>query len=127
MRNRAGITQRCPTGTNEVEYSNVTKTESGRGCRLGRYGYRKGDVLTGNLRNKEEFYRTLFSFFFLLYTGSAMGLIWPKVFWHIMKYRCQRISVSYSLAMGKSDLDKRFSGKIIAVSDPALIKIIMRF
>jgi hypothetical protein len=29
--------------------------------------------------------------------------------------------------MGKSDLDKRFLGKIIAVSDPALTKIIVRF
>jgi len=30
MRNWAGITQRCPTGTDEVGYSNVTMTESGR-------------------------------------------------------------------------------------------------
>jgi len=38
----------------EVEYSNVTKTESGRGCGLGRDGYRQGDVLTGNNRDNEE-------------------------------------------------------------------------
>ncbi len=37
----AGITQRCPTGTDEVEYSNVTKTESGRECGLGHGWYRR--------------------------------------------------------------------------------------
>jgi hypothetical protein len=35
MRNRAGITGQSPTGTDEVIFSNVTKTESGRGCGLG--------------------------------------------------------------------------------------------
>jgi hypothetical protein len=41
----------------EVEYSNVTKTERGRGCGLGRGGKRQGDGLTGNFRDNEEFYR----------------------------------------------------------------------
>ncbi len=42
MRNRAGIIQRFPLGTDEVEYSNVTKTESRMGCGLGRGGHRPG-------------------------------------------------------------------------------------
>jgi hypothetical protein len=48
MRNRAGITERSPTGTDEVVYSNVTKTDSGRGCGLGRGGYRPGDMLASS-------------------------------------------------------------------------------
>ena len=36
MRNRAGVILRFQTGTVEVEYSNVTVTESGIGCCLGR-------------------------------------------------------------------------------------------
>jgi hypothetical protein len=44
MRNRAGIIQRFPTGTDEVEYSNVTKTESRMGCGFGRGGHRPGDI-----------------------------------------------------------------------------------
>ena len=57
---RAGIIQRCPTGMDEVEYSDVTKTESGRGCGLGRDGYRQGDVVassqgtSGNTINSTE-------------------------------------------------------------------------
>jgi hypothetical protein len=43
-----------PEGTDEVGYSNVAKTESGRGCGLGHGGYWKGDVLTGNHRDNEE-------------------------------------------------------------------------
>jgi hypothetical protein len=35
MRNRAGIIQRFLTGTDEVEYSNVTKTESKDGMWFG--------------------------------------------------------------------------------------------
>jgi hypothetical protein len=35
MRNRAGIIQRFPTGTDEVEYSNVTVTESKDGMWFG--------------------------------------------------------------------------------------------
>ena len=31
MRNRAGITKRSPTGTDEVVYSNVTKTKKREG------------------------------------------------------------------------------------------------
>jgi len=41
----------------EVEYSNVTKTESGRGCGLGRGGFRQGDVFAssqGTSGNTEE-------------------------------------------------------------------------
>ena len=48
MGNRAGITQQCPTGTDEVENSNVTKTESGRECDLGRGWYRQGDVFASS-------------------------------------------------------------------------------
>ncbi len=47
----------------EVEYSNVTKTESGRGCGLGRGGYQQGGcvcILTGNLRDNEDFSRVIF-------------------------------------------------------------------
>jgi len=44
MRNRAGIIQRFPKGTDEVEYSNVTKTESRMGCGLGHGGHRPGDI-----------------------------------------------------------------------------------
>jgi len=32
----------------EVEYSDVTKTESGRGCGLGRDGYRQEDVVASS-------------------------------------------------------------------------------
>jgi hypothetical protein len=35
MRNRAGIIHRFPTGTDEVEYSNVTKTENKDGMWFG--------------------------------------------------------------------------------------------
>jgi hypothetical protein len=38
MRNRAGIIQRVTMGTYEVEYSNVTKSESRMECGLGRGG-----------------------------------------------------------------------------------------
>jgi len=48
MRNRAGIIQRFPTGTDEVEYSNDTKTESWMGCVLGRGGHRPGDILASS-------------------------------------------------------------------------------
>jgi hypothetical protein len=47
-------------GKNEVEYSNVTKTESRMGCGLGRGGHRPGDIPAsspGGIRDKEEFYR----------------------------------------------------------------------
>jgi len=44
MRNRAGITRRSPTGTEEVEYGNSLKNEGGRGGGLGCGGYRQGDV-----------------------------------------------------------------------------------
>jgi len=60
MRNRAGIAQRCPTGTDEVEYSSVIKTESGRGWGLGRSWYGQGDVsasspgTSGVMRNSTE-------------------------------------------------------------------------
>ena len=59
MRNRAGITQRYPTGKDEVEYSDVAKTESGRGCGLGRGGYREGNVFASSpgTWDNEEFYR----------------------------------------------------------------------
>ena len=60
MRNRAGIIQRFPTGTDEVEYSNGTKTESKMGCGLGCGGHRQGDILESSpegVRNQEEFYR----------------------------------------------------------------------
>jgi hypothetical protein len=43
MRNRAGITERSPTGTDEVVYIKDTKTESGRGYGFGRGEYRPGD------------------------------------------------------------------------------------
>jgi len=41
-------------GNNEAGYSSVTKTESRRGCDLGRCWYRQGNVLTGNFRDDEE-------------------------------------------------------------------------
>jgi hypothetical protein len=62
MRNRAGIIQRVPMGTYEVEFSNVTKTESRMGCGLGRGGHRQGgysSILPGGIRDKEEFYRAV--------------------------------------------------------------------
>jgi hypothetical protein len=63
MRNRAGIIQRFPMGTDEVEFSNVTKTESGMGCVLGRGGHRPGDIPAsslGSVGDKEEFYTAEF-------------------------------------------------------------------
>jgi len=63
MRNRAGIIQRFPTGTDEVEYSDVTETESRRGCGLGRSGHRQGDIPAfspGGIRDEEVAYRELF-------------------------------------------------------------------
>jgi hypothetical protein len=57
-RNRAGIIQRFPTGTDEVEYSNVTETESKMGCGLGYSGHRRpGDIPaspSGSVRDKEK-------------------------------------------------------------------------
>ena len=44
----------------EVEYSNVTKTESRRGCGLGCGGHRLGDIPASfpeGVRYKEGFYR----------------------------------------------------------------------
>jgi hypothetical protein len=61
MRNRAGIIQRFPTGTDEGEYSNVTKTESRMGCGLGCGGHQPREIPAsspGGVRDKEEFYRT---------------------------------------------------------------------
>jgi hypothetical protein len=58
MRNRAGITERFPTGTDEVVYSNVTKTECGRGCGLGSGRVPVGGyacLFSGNVSDKEEF------------------------------------------------------------------------
>ena len=63
MRNRAGIIQRFPMGTDEVEYSNVKKTESRMGCGLGRDGHRPGDIPAsspGGVWDKDEFYRAIF-------------------------------------------------------------------
>jgi len=58
MRNRAGITQRCQTGTDEAGYSKVTKTESVRGGGLGRGGTGREMSSPENLRdNEEEIYR----------------------------------------------------------------------
>jgi hypothetical protein len=60
MRNRVGIIQRFPTGTDEVEYSNVTKTESRMGCVGDTGGHRPGDIPAsspGGVRKIEEFYR----------------------------------------------------------------------
>ncbi len=50
MQNRSGITERSPTGTEDVIYSNGTKTESGM-------GYGLGGLLPANVREKEEFFR----------------------------------------------------------------------
>jgi hypothetical protein len=52
MRNRPGIIGQSPEGTDEVVYSNVMETESGRGCDFGRGEYRPGDMLAlpGNVR-----------------------------------------------------------------------------
>jgi hypothetical protein len=60
MRNRVGIIQRFPTGTDEVENSDVAKTESRRGCGLGLRGHRLGEIpasFTADVRDKEGFYR----------------------------------------------------------------------
>ena len=60
MRNRAGIIQRFPTGTDEVEYSNVTKTESrmdGVVWDAAGTGGGYSSILPGDIRDKEEFYR----------------------------------------------------------------------
>ncbi len=69
MRNRTGIIQRFPTGTDEVEYSNVTKTKSRMGCGLGRGGDLPGDIPAsspGGIRDKEEFYKAI-SFYVTLW------------------------------------------------------------
>ncbi len=79
MRKRAGIAQRYSTGTDEVEYSNVTRIESGRERGLGRCGYRQGDVLTGNLRNNEDFYRD-FSLSFFYYVQDRQWASLAKSF-----------------------------------------------
>jgi hypothetical protein len=42
------MTERSPTGTDEVVYSNVTKTECARGCGLGRGEYQPGDMLASS-------------------------------------------------------------------------------
>jgi len=62
MRNWAGITQRCPTGTDEVGYSNVTMTESGRDAIWDAAVQAGGCVciLTGNLRDNEKIHRKFF-------------------------------------------------------------------
>ena len=44
MQNRAGIIQRFPTGTDEVEYSNVTKTESRMDVVWDAAGTARGDI-----------------------------------------------------------------------------------
>jgi hypothetical protein len=60
MRNRAGITKRLPTGTDEVVDSNVTMTESGKVCDFGRGEYQPGDMFasspktSGMKRNSRE-------------------------------------------------------------------------
>ena len=53
MRNRAGIIQRCQTGTDEVGYSSVTKTERGGVEVWDAAGTGEGEGLTGNLRDNE--------------------------------------------------------------------------
>jgi hypothetical protein len=64
MRNRAGIIKRSPAGTDEVIFSNVMMTGSRRGCGLGRGRGAAGGyacLLLGNVRDKEEFSRAIFS------------------------------------------------------------------
>jgi hypothetical protein len=59
-RNRAGIIERPPTGTDEVLFSDVTRTENGRGCGLGGGPAPDGGyacLFLGNIRNKMEFSR----------------------------------------------------------------------
>jgi len=64
MRNRAGIIQQSPTGTDEVGYSNVTKAKKQEGMCFGmRAGIRPGDIPAsspGGVRDKEEFSRAYF-------------------------------------------------------------------
>ncbi len=61
MRNRAGIIQRYPTGTDEVGYSNVTKTKkAGWDVVWDAAGTVPGDIPAsspGGVRDKEEFDR----------------------------------------------------------------------
>lgn len=61
MRNRAGIIQRSPTGTDEVGYSNVTKTKKvGWDVVWDAGGHRSGDTpasTPGSIRDKVEFSR----------------------------------------------------------------------
>jgi hypothetical protein len=69
MQNRTGIIQRFQTGTDEVEYSNVTKTESRMGCGLERGGNLPGDIPAsspGSIHDKEEFYKAI-SFYVTLW------------------------------------------------------------
>ena len=60
MRNRAGITERLPTGKDEAVCSNVTKTESRRRCGFGRGEWRPEDMFASSmetsriLRNSTE-------------------------------------------------------------------------
>ncbi len=59
MRNLAGIIQQFPTGNNEVEYSNVMKIESRRGCGSGRGRSGRGicqHLPGGGVKDKEELY-----------------------------------------------------------------------
>ena len=77
MRNRAAIIAGSSAGTNAVVFSKVKKTESRRGCDLGRSWYRLGDVLTLNFRDDEGFYGAEYSYrpdyqaYYSLYTSSV--------------------------------------------------------
>jgi hypothetical protein len=72
MRNRAGITQRCPTGTVEKNIAMLRRPKAG-GDVVWDTAVPAGRcvcILTGNLRDDEVFYRANFPSFFI-YTGET--------------------------------------------------------
>jgi hypothetical protein len=63
MRNRTGIPGQSPLGTDEVIYSDVTKTESWRGCGWGHGRVSGGEFvspLTKNPKDTGKFFQVFF-------------------------------------------------------------------
>jgi hypothetical protein len=74
MRSWAGIIQRFPTGTDEVEYCNVTKTKKQDGVWFGtQRALAPGDIPAsspGGVRDNEEFSRAKNLLFANLYNAA---------------------------------------------------------
>ena len=63
-RNRAGIIQRFPTGTDAVEYSRVTETERRMGCGLGGTRHRRRGIFPASSRVASWIKRNSLELFF---------------------------------------------------------------